>query len=308
MAEEVYNAAFQAFQRDLWDMAPDEVRRLRGPMADSVELPPEPVADVEDIYVPGGDGCVPARVYTPASVALGVPRPILIWLHGGGMVLGDNYVQSDRPARRMANRTGCVVLAVDYRLAPENPFPAGVRDCQAAMRWAAAHGDEIVGDRNRLAVEGDSGGGLPAAVCAVTARDEGIPLRHQLLVYPNLDCTITEPTWETHGYHGFDRRVMEWFMSHYLPPGADPRDPLASPVFTPDLFGVAPCTIIAAELDPLVGEARTFTGRLRAAGVDVDLQEWPQMPHGFFVMPASYPEALTATDYAAARLREALAP
>lgn len=307
MADQVYGETFKDFQRNLWDLTAPEARALRGPMADDVELPAEPIADVRDITIPSDDGPVPCRVFTPANDSLGVPRPILIWFHGGGMVMGEDYIQSDRPARRVANRTGCIVLAVDFRLAPEHPFPAGIRDCQAALRWAAAHGAEIGGDPTRIAVEGDSGGGFPAAVCAVTARDEGLPLRHQLLLYPSLDCTMSEPTWETHGKHGFDKRIMQWFIDHYLPEGADPRDPLASPVFTPDLTGVAPATIIPAEYDPLIGEARTYAKRLEAAGVAVTYREWAEMPHAFFVMPARYPQALDATDFVAARLKEALA-
>jgi acetyl esterase len=295
------------FGKSVVEMTPVEARAQRGPMVDKTELPPEPIAQVRDIIIPGGDVPIPARVYTPEGASLGDPRPILLWFHGGGMVMGADYVQSDRPARRIANRVHCVVLAVDFRLAPEDPFPAGVRDCQAALRWAAKHGAEIGGDPTRLAVEGDSGGGLPAAVCAVTARDEGVPLRHQLLIYPNLDCTMRESTWDTHGKHGLNRESMAWFMGHYLPPGADPTDPLASPVFTPDLKGLAPATIIGAGLDPLIGEERTYAKRLREAGQPFEMREWPDMPHGFYVMSAVYPEATEAMEWAAQRLREALA-
>ena len=217
----------------------------------------------------GGAGEIPARVYTPEGSSLGDPRPLLLWFHGGGMVIGDHYVQSDRPARRIANRTHCLVVAVEYRLAPEHPCPAGVEDCCAALRWAVEHGAEIGGDPSRLAVEGDSGGGLPAAVAAVMARDRGIALRHQLLVYPNLDVTLRESTWETNVSHGLNRAMMEWFIGHYLPPGADPTDPIASPVFTRDLSGIAPATIIAAEFDPLIGEELTYERRLKEAGVAV---------------------------------------
>jgi acetyl esterase len=199
----------------------------------------------------------------------------------------------------------CVVVAVEYRLAPEHPFPAGVDDCWASVKWAAEHGREIGGDPARLTVHGDSGGGLPAAVSAVMARDAGLPLRHQLLVYPNLDCTMREDTWRTNVSHGLNREMMQWFLGHYLPPGADPTDPHASPVFTKDLRGVAPATIIAAEYDPLIGEEITYERRLREAGVAVEMRTWAGMPHGFFVMSALYPQALEATDYASARLREA---
>src|SRR5271167_4275015 len=180
-------------RRDITQMTPAQARAMRVEMVKASELPPEPIASTRDIMVWGAQGDIPARVFTPEGNGLGEPRPILLWFHGGGMVIGDNYVQSDRPARRVANRTHCVVVAVEYGLAPEHPFPAGVKDSCASLRWAAKHGGEIGGDPTRLAVEGDSGGGLPAAVSAVMARDEGIAaLRHQLLVYPNLDVTMRE--------------------------------------------------------------------------------------------------------------------
>ena len=294
-----------AARRDITQMTPAQARAMRLEMVKASELPPEPIASIRDIMVWGAAGEIPARVFTPEGNSLGEPRPILLWFHGGGMVIGDNYVQSDRPARRIANRTHCLVLAVEYRLAPEHPFPAGVDDCCASLRWAVEHGREVGGDPSRLAVEGDSGGGLPAAVSAVMARDAGIPLRHQLLVYPNVDCTMREDTWRTNVHHGLNRATMEWFLGHYLPQGADPTDPRASPVFTKDLSGVAPATIIAAEFDPLIGEEITYARRLEEAGVAVQMRTWKGMPHGFFVMSATYPEALEAADYASARLREA---
>jgi acetyl esterase len=293
-------------RRDITQMTPVEARAMRVEMVKATELPPEPIAATRDIMVWGAAGDIPARVFVPEGNTLGDPRPILLWFHGGGMVIGDNYVQSDRPARRIANRAHCLVVAVEYRLAPEHPFPAGVDDCCASLRWALVHGHEIGGDPSRLAVHGDSGGGLPAAVAAVMARDAGIPLRHQLLVYPNLDCTMREDTWNTNVSHGLNRAMMEWFLGHYLPPGADPTDPHASPVFTRDLSGVAPATIIAAQFDPLIGEEITYTRRLKEAGVSVEMRTWQEMPHGFFVMPKLYRQAIEATDYASARLREAL--
>lgn len=294
-------------RRDITQMTPAEARAMRGEMVKASELPAEPIASTRDIMVWGAEHDIPARVFTPEGDSLGVPRPILMWFHGGGMVIGDNYVQTDRPARRIVNRAHCVVVAVEYGLAPEHPFPAGVNDCWASLKWAVEHGGEVGGDPSRIAVYGDSGGGLPAAVSAVRARDAGLALRHQMLVYPNLDCTMREDTWRTNVNHGLNRPMMQWFLGHYLPPGADPTDPSASPVFTKDLSGIAPATIIAAEFDPLIGEEITYTRRLREAGVAVEMRTWEGMPHGFFVMSKLYPQALEAAEYASARLREAFA-
>jgi acetyl esterase len=290
---------------DITRLTPAEVRFNRQQMVDAGELPPQSVATVDDISIPSAEGAVPARVYTPAGRSLGMPRPILLWYHGGGMVIGDHYVQSDRPARRIANRTDCIVVAVDFRLAPEHPFPAGIDDCCAALRWVARHAMEIGGDPTRLAVEGDSGGGLPAAVAAVTARDEGIQLRHQLLIYPSLDMSLSEPTWLTHDKHWLTLDVMKWFRKHYLSDGTNLRDPRVSPLFTEDLSGVAPATLIVGEHDPLIGENRRYAQRLNNAGVPTELRIYSDMPHGFFVMPGVFPVALEAYDYAAERLRAA---
>ncbi len=286
----------------LLEMSAADARAARAHAAETVELAPEPIAAVEDIVIPGPVP-IPARVYTPAGASLGDPRPILLWFHGGGMVMGGNYVQSDRPIRRIANRVDCVTVAVDFRLAPEDPYPTGIEDCRTALRWAAKHGGEIGGDPTRIALEGDSGGGLPAADCAIMARNEGIALSHVLLIYPNLDCTLTEPAWETHAHSSLNRTSMRWFLDKYLPAGIDPADPAVSPGLTEDLTGLAQTTIIGAGLDPLIGEGRTFARRLAAAGGDVEMREWDEMPHGFYVMSALYPEATEAMDYAAARLR-----
>lgn len=290
---------------NLLEMSAVEARAARAHAADTAELPAEPVDAVEDIVIPGPAGAIPARVYRPKGAALGDPRPILLWLHGGGMVLGANYVQSDRPIRRIANRVDCIVVAVDFRLAPEDPYPAGIDDCKAALRWVFDHAHEIGGDLGRIAIEGDSGGGLPCASCALFARDEGIPLSHLLLIYPNLDCSLESPSWDSHAHTSLNRTSMRWFLDKYLPAGIDPFDPAVSPGRTEDLSGLPGATIIIAGKDPLLGEARDFGERLAATGADVDIRSWDEMPHGFYVMTAVYPEAMEATEHAAARLRQA---
>jgi acetyl esterase len=290
---------------NLLEMTAVEARAARAHAADSAELPAEEVGSVEDITIPGPAGPIPARIYRSKGTSLGDPRPILLWLHGGGMVLGANYVQSDRPIRRIVSRVDCLAVAVDFRLAPEDPYPAGIDDCTAALRWVVDHGREIGGDPSRIAIEGDSGGGLPAASCALFARDHGIALSHLLLIYPNLDCSMASPTWDSHAHTSLNRTSMRWFLDKYLLEGVDPLDPAVSPGRAADLSGLPSTTIIIAGKDPLLGEARDFGERLAATGADVDIREWDEMPHGFYVMSALYPEAMAATEHAAARLRHA---
>lgn len=255
---------------------------------------PEPVADVAAAALAG----VPCRTYraegTPVAGA-----PILLWIHGGGFVIGD-LDTADTTARKLANRTGALVVSVDYRLAPEHPFPAGVADCAAVLGWAAEQGVPI-------AVGGDSAGGNLAAVTAITARDRGIPLRHQLLVYPVTDCTMSSRSYEENasGYL-LTRDSMRWFIDHYLGSTADPKDPLASPLFTDDLSGVAPATVLTAGYDPLRDEGNDYARRLAEAGVAVDHRPHPTMIHGFFAMAGITPVAMDAMEAAAAGVRAAL--
>ena len=247
---------------------------------------------------------IPAHVYratdVPASGA-----PCLVWYHGGGWVIGD-LQSADPTARKLANRTGAVVVSVDYALAPERPFPAGPDECVAALEWVIAHADELGIDPARVAVGGDSAGGNLAAVVSIHARDHGVALRHQLLVYPATDATMSLPSYRENadGYL-LTRGAMEWFYAHYFG-GHEPKDPRISPLFADDLSDVATATVITAEFDPLRDEGNAYAERLQEAGIDIELRCYEGQIHGFFALGAISSAAAVAMDLVASRLRAAL--
>ena len=215
----------------------------------------------------------------------------------------------DGVCRQLANRAGCAVVSVDYRLAPEAKFPAGPEDCYAAARYAAEHAGELGVDAARIAVAGDSAGGNLAAVVALMARARrGPALCHQLLVYP-----VTNHDFETASYHenaeGYllTRAMMQWFWGHYLATPEAGEDPWASPLREPDLSGLPAATVLTAEYDPLRDEGEAFAERLRAAGVPTSLTRYDGMFHGFFGMTAAIDRARDALDHAAGALRSAFA-
>ena len=261
----------------------------------ALDAPGEEVADVTDTAVPGAAGPVPVRVYRPEVPS---PASVVAWFHAGGGVIGD-LETADSCCRRLANRTGAVVVSVDYRRGPEHPFPAAVDDCWAVTAWLAEQG-------NPLAVGGDSMGATFAAVVARRAAAAGVALRHQLLVYPMCDATLSYPSVEEFADgHLLTRALCEWFYGHYLG-DADRRHPDASPVFATDLAGCAPATIVVAECDPVRDDALAYAERLRAAGVPVEVQRYDGMIHVFFALGGALDRASEAMDRCAARLRDAL--
>ena len=224
---------------DLSEMSVSDARAMMA-MLTVIDGEPEPVDDVTTRMIPGPDGDITVRIYRNSGAD---PQPVLVWYHGGGWVIGD-LESADPTSRKLANRSGAVVVSVDYGLAPEHPFPAAVDDCWAALEWVAGHASSIGGDPARLAVGGDSAGGNLAAVVAVKAAQCGEPtLRHQLLVYPAVDLTASHPSIDANG-EGYllTKKSMVWFMDHYLG-DADPKGTLASPLYVDDLSGVArpPC-------------------------------------------------------------------
>jgi acetyl esterase len=265
---------------------------------------PEPVEFVDELVIPGAAGDIGARMYRPGGVG---SRPVLAWFHAGGGVIGD-LETADRSCRKLANRTGGAVLSVDYRRAPEHRFPAAVEDCWAATRWLAAHATELGGDPDRMAVGGDSMGGTFAAVVAQLAARSGDPiLRHQLLVYPFTDLTLSHPSIDqfADGYL-LTKALTQWFIDHYLGPRGDAKDPLASPLFAEHVDGVAPATIVIAECDPARDEGLLYGEKLRDADVPVEMLYYEGMIHVFFAFGGVLDRATEAMDAVAAALRAAL--
>ncbi len=264
---------------------------------------PEPVARVENRTIPGPAGDIPVRIYTPAVSG---PVPVLVFYHGGGWVIG-NLDSHDGICRQLANAVGCVVVSVDYRLAPEHPFPAAAEDAYAAARWVVAHAASLGGDPARVAVGGDSAGGNLAAVVALMARDRGgPPLVYQLLIYPVVDAPGDRASYRDNaeGYL-LTASSMHWFWNHYHAGNVAERHPYACPVRAEDLRGLPPAHVITAEYDPLRDEAEEHAERLRAASVPVTLTRYDGMIHGFFGMSALLDKARAAVAEAVAGLRRA---
>jgi len=242
------------------------------------------LARVEDRLIEGRDGPIPVRIYFPEGVD--VQKPGLVAYHGGGWVTG-NLESYDRVARTYAATANCILVSVDYRLAPESPFPAALHDCYDAWSWTQAHAAELGMDAHRIGVAGDSAGGnLAAAVCVVAReRGETMPVL-QLLVYPALDLRARTESYDTCGQEGFGltRATMEWFIENYVRGEEDLLNPLVSPLLDADL-GSMPTTIIAtAGFDPLLDEAAHYAQRLEEAGVSVTYHCYDSLIHGYQTM------------------------
>lgn len=287
------------------EMSPEDARLAAEGF---IELagPPEDVDAVDDRTVPGTTGEVPVRIYTPAGAGDG-PLPCLVYLHGGGWVLGD-LESVDSICRIVANRSGCKVVSVDYPLAPEFKFPAPLNDCYAVTEWVAANAASIGVDPDRLAIGGDSAGGNLSAAVALRARDEDGPaLRMQVLVYPVTDHYFGTASYDENadGYL-LTQDMMRWFWDHYLVDESQGEDPLASPLRASDLSGLPPAYVITAEFDPLRDEGEAFAARLAADGVTVTHKRYDGHIHAFWQMPGVFPTAATAAEDVAAALKAAM--
>jgi acetyl esterase len=282
-----------------WELTLAELRA--GPESEAAELwggAADEVAEVRDVSIDGDEGALRVRVYRPEGVG---KLPGLVWLHGGGWVVGS-IESHDHLCRAIAKRTPCCVVSVDYRLAPENPFPAAVSDAWAGLLWTLGAADELRIDRTRIAVGGDSAGGNLAAVTALHARSDGIALALQVLAYP-----VTDADFESESYRAYEnglnltREKMQWYWSVYLA-GADPLHPDASPMRASDLRGVAPALVQTSEYDPLCSEGERYGQRLAEAGVAGTVTRYDGTIHGFLRMPAFTPAANRALDEIAAAL------
>lgn len=240
---------------------------------------------------PARDGYeIPLRIYRPRAVRdTEADVPVILYFHGGGWVQG-NVVMYDPLCTHLARKVRAVVVSVDYRLAPEHRAPTPGHDCVDATSWVAANGPVLRADTSRLAVCGDSAGGNLAAVVALASRDRGGPrLRHQALIYPGLDQTLSSPSIEENADAPvLTRANILAFQRHYLPERADPRDPMLSPLFA-DLRRLPPALVQTAELDPLRDDGVRYAAALRAAGVAVRDTTYVRVPHGFASFPGAVP-------------------
>lgn len=275
--------------------------------ANVLELSPAPLPRVEDFHVLARDGhTMPARLYA-LRAGEGAPLPVLLFFHGGGFTIGS-IATHDVLCRELCRLSGCAVVSLDYRLAPEYRFPQAVDDCWDAVQWLVAHAAPLGLDGTRIAVGGDSAGGTLAAVCAIFARDAGLPLALQLLFYPGCAADVELPS-HRHYREGLllDATLIDWFFSHYIADEAR-GDWRFSPLNAPDVDGVAPAWFGLAECDPLIDEGIAYADRLRAAGVPVQLEIYRGVVHEFIKMGRAIPEAVAAHRDAAQALSDALKP
>ena len=262
------------------------------------------VGSVVAAKVPGSGGDIPVRIYTPPSVL--ITRPGLVWFHGGGWVFGD-LESADATARALCMAADCVVVSVDYRLAPETKFPGAADDCYAVTKWAAENAAQLRIDAKRIAVGGDSAGGNLAAVVAQMAKAQGPELSFQLLVYPVTDATFGTVSYRDNALNYLLEKVdMEWFWECYLRTPADAKDPKAAPLQAADLSGLPPALVITAEFDPLRDEGEAYAAKLKAAGVPTECTRYDGMIHGFFGN-AALDDGTKAIGQAAASMKRAWA-
>lgn len=287
----------------LHTLTPAEARAAYELGAGVLEVPKAALPRVEDLRIPARDGLpLPARLYAPGA---GRALPLLLYLHGGGFTVGSVDTH-DVLCRELARLAGCMVVSLGYRLAPEHPFPRASDDAWDALAWVAANAARLGADPARLAVGGDSAGGTLAAVSAILARDAGLPLALQLLIYPGTTAHQDTPSHTEFAYGPvLDRAAIGWFFDQYIPSRAEREDWRFAPLLAPDVDGVAPAWIGLAECDPLVDEGVAYGDKLRAAGVAVDLEIYRGVTHEFIKMGRAIPEARQAHQDAAHALRAA---
>jgi acetyl esterase len=290
---------------ELSELEPVKARELTA--AQRATLPPGPDALVQDRQIEGPNGTIGLRIFRPLG-SDGKRLPVLVWFHGGGFVIGS-VPESDGDCRHLATLASITVVSVDYRLAPEHPFPAAADDCFAATSWVVERAAELGIDASRVAVGGDSAGGNLATVVALMARDRGTPrIRFQLLVYPVADLVTLDTRSHHDNAEGYflTRKSMFWFRDHYLPREADRKNPYASPLHA-DLRFLPPAFVVTAEFDPLRDEGEQYAERLERAGAVVTHRRYDGMIHGFFSMSAFLDDGKRALNDCAAALKDALA-
>jgi acetyl esterase len=303
-AQRVIEAVSQLNLKPVESSTPEEARESLRARTEALG-PFESVAAVADHRVPVKGGAIIVRVYSPGGPG---PHPALVYYHGGGWVIGDLYTH-DGFCRSLTNAARCVVVSVDYRLAPEFKYPVAVEDSYAALVWTVASAARLGVDPRRVAVGGDSAGGNLATVVALVASERGGPaLVHQVLIYPVTDCDFGTPSYlENATGYLLTREGMRWFWNHYLAREAQGLERYASPLRAPSLAGLPSALVITAEYDPLRDEGEAYAARLRDAGVAVTLTQYPGMIHGFIRMTRILDKARTALGEIAGSLQKAFA-
>lgn len=260
----------------------DQARLAFEKMSQMSCTPPPPVTHIEDRQIAGPGGQIPLRIYSPF---LEGTHPVLVYYHGGGWVIG-NIESHDSLCRQLANQSQCIVISVDYRLAPEHKFPAAVEDAYAAVQWVANHAEEIHVDAHRIAVGGDSAGGNLAAVVCLMAKKESSPsIAFQLLIYPATGMSSDTNSHKENGEGYFlTKDLMTWFTSCYIQSVEDLDNPYVAPLKAQDFSGLPPAFVLTGEFDPLRDEGEAYAEKLRNAGVCVESKRYEGMIHGFICM------------------------
>lgn len=289
------------------DLPPEGGRAMFRALCEMVDAKDVPIGKIENSTIPGPAGEIPVRIYTPVNAAAGA-LPCLVYYHGGGWVIGDLETH-EGACRLLANGAGCRVISVDYRLAPEHPFPAGPEDCYAAVKWVSANAAQLGIDAKRIAVGGDSAGGNLSAAVAQMARDRGGPaIAFQLLIYPATDMALQTPSRKENAVGYFlEEKTMKYFYDLYVPKGTDENNPYLSPLRTKSFAGLPAAYVITAQFDVLRDEGRLYAEKMQAAGVKVKLVNYEGLIHGFFTMSGAVPAARSAIADAAKALKEGLA-
>lgn len=272
---------------NIHEMTPDAARKSANRISKQVDwlidYPSVQLYRVENLNITGRSCQIPIRIYRPTAQE---QLPLILFFHGGGFVIND-LDSHDKVCRRIARDNQSVVIAVDYRLAPEFPFPAATHDCYDATLWASEHPEIHKADPNRITVMGDSAGGNLATVVALMSKAlNGPQIHQQILIYPCTDGTLSHPSIEqfAEGYF-LTKKLMQWFLNHYIPSPQAVYDPYVSPLFAEDLSDLPPTWLATAAFDPLRDEGRAYAKKLTIAGNKVIHKEYPGMIHGFFALP-----------------------
>jgi len=286
----------------VWE-APLDVVRRNTQSRPALAGPVEKVQEVVNRFIPGPTADLPIRIYRPTTA---IAAPVIIYFHGGGWVLNflDIY---DASLSRLANQSGATVISVNYQKAPEHPFPIPFDDCYATLLWVINNSEALQIDKEKIGVAGDSAGGNLASAVALKARDNGINLAFQLLIYPANDRNFDTASYKEHatGY-GLTTQAMEWFWDQYLQGDTHDQNPYAIPQRASDFSSLAPAIFITAQYDPLVSDSEKYAAALKEASVTVCYREYAGMIHGFFSNLGVTQRATEAIDFAADEIRKVL--